>query len=208
MATAKNDRNPLVISIMEQLVFGTSNNNKFKELQAIIPKSIELKRMQDFGLTDELPETSSTIPANAMEKAQALYDSLKTNVFAEDTGLEVDALNGEPGVYTARYGGPERSAEKNMNLLLKKLQDESNRSAQFRTVIAMFWNGKPHSFEGIVRGEIGFHKAGTGGFGYDPIFIPKGYSKSFAQLDESIKNEISHRARAVTQMINFLTSQK
>jgi XTP/dITP diphosphohydrolase len=191
---------------MNQLVFGTSNIHKFEELQAIIPKSIILKSMEDFGLNEELPETHSTIPGNAMEKAQALHDRLNTNVFAEDTGLEVDALNGDPGVFTARYAGPERSAKKNMDLLLENLKTKSDRSAQFRTVIAMFWKNRPYTFEGIVRGTIADKELGNGGFGYDPVFIPEGFSKTFAQLDESIKNEISHRARAVKKMIEFLAA--
>jgi len=193
---------------MTKLVFGTSNENKLKELKAIIPDFVELQSMQEFGIRTDLPETSSTIPANAMQKAKALYDMLKMNVFAEDTGLEVDALNGEPGVYTARYAGPQRNPDANMDLILKKLKSESNRAAQFRTVIGMFWNGKSYTFEGIVRGRIVHKKSGNGGFGYDPIFVPEGYTKTFAQLEESIKNKISHRALAVTEMISFLQSRR
>src|SRR6056297_1246663 len=189
---------------MSRLVFGTSNPNKLKELRALTPPSIELVSMLDLGISDELPETQDTIPGNALQKVEALYEKVKMNAFAEDTGLEVDALYGAPGVYTARYAGPEKSAEANMHLLLQNLKDIENRSAQFRTVIGMVWEGKKFTFEGIVRGEIAKEKSGDGGFGYDPIFIPEGYDQTFAQLDSSIKNEISHRGRAVRKMLAFL----
>lgn len=189
---------------MSRLVFGTSNSNKLKELRALTPPSIELISMLDLGISDELPETQDTIPGNALQKVEALYEKVKMNAFAEDTGLEVDALLGAPGVYTARYAGPEKSAEANMHLLLQNLKDIENRNAQFRTVIGMIWEGEKYTFEGIVRGEIAKEKSGDGGFGYDPIFIPEGYNQTFAQLDSSIKNEISHRGRAVRKMLAFL----
>ena len=189
---------------MPQLVFGTSNINKLKELKELVPASIQLQSMGDLGISGDLPETRDTIPGNALQKAEALYEQVKTNAFAEDTGLEVDALNGAPGVYTARYAGPERSAAANMDFLLKNLVEKEDRSAQFRTVIALFWEGETYTFEGIVRGRIASEKAGKGGFGYDPIFIPEGYEKTFAELPSSVKNTISHRARAVAKMVSFL----
>lgn len=189
---------------MPKLVFGTSNPNKLIELRALTPESIQLVSMAELGITDDLPETQDTIPGNAIQKVDALYQQIQTNAFAEDTGLEVDALDGAPGVYTARYAGPERSAEANMDLLLRKLKDKENRGAQFRTVIAMIWTGATHTFEGIVRGKIAEEKSGDGGFGYDPIFIPEGYDQTFAHLSSAIKNEISHRGRAVQKMLAFL----
>lgn len=192
---------------MPKLVFGTSNPNKLVELRALTPESIQLVSMAELGITDDLPETQDTIPGNAIQKVDALYKQIQTNAFAEDTGLEVDALDGAPGVYTARYAGPERSAEANMDLLLRNLKDKENRGAQFRTVIAMIWAGETHTFEGIVRGKIAEEKSGDGGFGYDPIFIPEGYDQTFAQLSSAIKNEISHRGRAVQKMLAFLEEQ-
>jgi XTP/dITP diphosphohydrolase len=189
---------------MPKLVFGTSNPNKLVELRALTPESIQLVSMAELGITDDLPETQDTIPGNAIQKVDALYQQIQTNAFAEDTGLEVDALDGAPGVYTARYAGPERSAEANMDLLLRNLKDKENRGAQFRTVIAMIWAGETHTFEGIVRGKIAEEKSGDGGFGYDPIFIPEGYDQTFAQLSSAIKNKISHRGRAVQKMLAFL----
>lgn len=192
---------------MPKLVFGTSNPNKLIELCALTPESIQLVSMAELGITDDLPETQDTIPGNAIQKVDALYKQIQTNAFAEDTGLEVDALDGAPGVYTARYAGPERSAEANMDLLLRNLKDKENRGAQFRTVIAMIWAGQTHTFEGIVRGKIAEEKSGDGGFGYDPIFIPEGYDQTFAQLSSAIKNKISHRGRAVQKMLAFLEEQ-
>lgn len=192
---------------MPKLVFGTSNPNKLIELRALTPESIQLVSMAELAITDDLPETQDTIPGNAIQKVDALYKQIQTNAFAEDTGLEVDALDGAPGVYTARYAGPERSAEANMDLLLRNLKDKENRGAQFRTVIAMIWAGETHTFEGIVRGKIAEEKSGDGGFGYDPIFIPEGYDQTFAQLSSAIKNEISHRGRAVQKMLAFLEEQ-
>lgn len=189
---------------MPKLVFGTSNPNKLIELRALTPESIQLVSMAELGITDDLPETQDTIPGNAIQKVDALYQQIQTNAFAEDTGLEVDALDGAPGVYTARYAGPERSAEANMDLLLRNLKDKENRGAQFRTVIAMIWAGETYTFEGIVRGKIAEEKSGDGGFGYDPIFIPEGYDQTFAQLSSAIKNKISHRGRAVQKMLAFL----
>jgi XTP/dITP diphosphohydrolase len=189
---------------MPKLVFGTSNPNKLVELRALTPESIQLVSMAELGITDDLPETQDTIQGNAIQKVDALYKQIQTNAFAEDTGLEVDALDGAPGVYTARYAGPERSPEANMDLLLRNLKDKENRGAQFRTVIAMIWAGETHTFEGIVRGKIAEEKSGDGGFGYDPIFIPEGYDQTFAQLSSAIKNEISHRGRAVQKMLAFL----
>lgn len=189
---------------MIKLVFGTSNQNKLEEIRDLIPNFIDLLSLEELGIDSELPETRDTIKGNAIQKVEALYDMIEMNSFAEDTGLEVDALDGAPGVYTARYAGEEKDASANMERLLKNLRNKRDRSAQFRTVIAMIWDKKTHVFEGVVRGRIALEKAGEGGFGYDPIFIPKGYERTFAELPTAIKQNISHRARALQKMIRFL----
>jgi len=196
---------------MIKLVFGTSNENKLKEIRKLVPNSIQLLSMAELGIHGELPETRETIKENAIQKAEALYDEVKVNSFAEDTGLEVDALDGAPGVYTARYAGNRKDSSANMELLLENLKNKSDKGAQFRTNIALIWNKETYVFEGIVRGKIACEKRGEGGFGYDPIFIPDGHEKTFAELPSKIKQNISHRARAFQKMMAFLdekTEQK
>ncbi len=190
---------------MIELVFATGNSYKIKEVYEILGDSFQIKGLKDIGCTEEIPETQGTIQGNAIQKAQYVFDHYGgLNCFSEDTGLEVYAINNEPGVDTAYYAGPQRDANDNMNLLLQKLADKDDRKARFRTVIALILNGNLHTFEGIVEGEISLEKKGNGGFGYDPIFIPEGYEQSFGELPSSVKNEISHRGRAVAKLVDFL----
>lgn len=164
--------------------------------------------MKDFGIHVELPETGLTIEENAIQKAREFYRLCGQDCFSEDSGLEVEALNGEPGVHTAMYAGPQRDALDNMHLLLKNLEGKSNRDAQFRTVIALIFKGELQLFEGVVRGKIAIQKSGTTGFGYDPLIIPEGYDHTFADLPESVKTSISHRTNAVKKMLDYLSPYK
>jgi len=189
-----------------KLVFATHNSNKAKEIQSLLPDDFQILTLTQINCVDEIPETSETLEGNSLLKAQFVSDNYNLNCFADDTGLEIDALNGRPGVYSARYAGEEKNAEANMNLVLSELENESNRKAQFRTVITLILNEKTILFEGIVTGEISTEKRGTDGFGYDPIFIPKGQSKTFAEMTLAEKNQQSHRARAFEKMIDFLKS--
>lgn len=190
-----------------KLILASSNLHKIKEINELTADlNIEILSKDSIGCSEDIPETGETLQENAILKAEYVHHKFNVNCFAEDTGLEVDALNGKPGVHTARYAGEDRSDEKNMQKLLKKLIGKTQRAAQFRTVIALVLDGSFFTFEGIVRGQIAYDKKGTKGFGYDPIFIPDGYDKSFAELDSSIKNKISHRGKAVKQLIHFLKS--
>jgi XTP/dITP diphosphohydrolase len=191
---------------MKELLFGTGNANKVSEIQGMVPDTIRIVSMRDKRLETELPETRDTIQGNAVQKVEALFEMCPMNGFSEDTGLEVFALNGSPGVHTARYAGEEKDPQKNMELLLDRLEGVSDRSAQFRTVIALIWQEELHTFEGIVKGTISKEIRGSGGFGYDPLFIPKGYQKTFAELPITIKKDISHRSRAFQKMLAFLNS--
>ncbi len=189
-----------------RLVFATGNPNKIKEVSEIlsINSSFQIIPMSELDLVEDIPETSSTIEGNALQKVRYLHDRYQVNCFAEDTGLEIESLNGEPGVFSARYAGEEKNAEANMQLVLKKLSSKNNRKARFRTVIALIINDKEYTFEGIIEGKIDHKKSGKGGFGYDPIFIPNGYNQSFGVLDASIKNKISHRGKAMAKLVAFL----
>lgn len=187
-----------------QLVFASNNKNKIQEIQQLLPSNIKILSLEDIGCQEEIPETADTIEGNAILKANYVTEKYGYNCFADDTGLEVEALNGAPGVYSARYAGEQRNADDNMNKLLDALSDKGNRKAQFKTVIALNLNGEQHLFTGIARGEITLEKTGNQGFGYDPIFQPEGYSKTFAELSLETKNEISHRGKATQQLINFL----
>jgi XTP/dITP diphosphohydrolase len=187
-----------------KLVFATHNSNKAKEIQSLLPNDFQILTLTQINCIDEIPETSETLEGNSLLKAHFVSDNFNLNCFADDTGLEIDALNGSPGVYSARYAGEEKNAEANMNLVLSELRNESNREAQFRTVITLILNDKTHVFEGIVRGEISNEKRGAEGFGYDPVFIPEGQTKTFAEMTLAEKNQQSHRARAFEKMINFL----
>jgi len=186
-----------------QLVFATHNNNKLKEVQALFPKEIELLSLKDIGCLDEIPETATDLEGNAIIKANFVTENYGYPCFADDTGLLVDALDGAPGVYSARYAGDQKSSDDNMDKLMLQLAKQSNRSAHFKTVIALNLNNESFLFTGIVQGEITHQKKGDGGFGYDPIFKPKGYDKTFAELPLSVKNGISHRALATEQLLAF-----
>lgn len=188
-----------------RIVFATNNSHKLDEIRNILGSSFEVMSLNELGCHDDIPETGTTLEENARQKAQYIYDKYHCNVFADDTGLEVNALGGEPGVYSARYAGGEgHDSEANMTKLLKNLEGETNRKAQFCTVIALILDGKTSLFDGIVEGEIIKERRGGEGFGYDPIFQPEGYDKTFAELGNDIKNTISHRARAVAKLAAFL----
>jgi len=187
-----------------QLVFATNNLNKIKEVQALIPKHIKLLSLKDIGCLEEIPETQSTIEGNAIQKAEYIQTNYGYACFADDTGLEVKALNGEPGVHSARYAGEQRNAEDNMNKLLKSLENKNDRTAEFKTVIALHLNNKLEIFAGICEGEIISAKQGENGFGYDPIFKPFGYDQTFAEMDLALKNKISHRGKAVMTLVKYL----
>jgi XTP/dITP diphosphohydrolase len=187
-----------------QLVFASNNKNKIKEIQQILPQSITILSLEDIGCHEEIPETSNTIEGNAILKANYVTQKYGYNCFADDTGLEVEVLNGEPGVYSARYAGEQCDSSDNMNKLLDALRGKDNRKAHFKTVIALNSDGKQHLFTGIARGKITLEKSGEYGFGYDPIFQPEDHQKTFAEMDSALKNTISHRAIATRQLISFL----
>ena len=187
-----------------KIVFATNNHHKLSEIRQILGDRVEVLSLQDIGCDVDIPETGKTLEENALQKAQYVFEHYHTDVFADDTGLEVEALNGAPGVYSARYAGEGHDSEANMSKLLKKLSNNDNRKARFRTVIALIQQGNVHKFEGIVNGQIIRERRGGEGFGYDPIFQPDGYDKTFAELGLDIKNTISHRARAVAKLRAFL----
>jgi XTP/dITP diphosphohydrolase len=187
-----------------KLCMATNNAHKIEEIKPLVPESVGLLSLDEVGCREELPETGDTLEANSRQKAQYVWDHYGVNCFADDSGLEVEALRGEPGVDSAHYAGPERDARANMELLLRKLEGEENRRAQFRTSITLILDGEAYQFEGVVRGAILGAPRGTGGFGYDPLFVPDGYAQTFAEMDLSEKNRISHRARAVESLIRFL----
>ncbi len=191
------------------LILASHNPHKVEEINKMIPPNwnLEINSLKDIGFFDEIEETADTLEGNAFIKSNYIYKKLDCNVFSEDTGLEVEALDGAPGVYTARYGGPEKNADKNMNKLLSELSGKSNRRARFRTIISIIWEGVENQFEGIVEGTIATQRQGNGGFGYDPIFIPNGFNKSFAELSAEIKNGMSHRARATEKLFDFLAKK-
>lgn len=189
-----------------KIVFATNNQNKVIEVQALLPDSIQLLSLKDIECFEEIPETQKTITGNALQKANYIYDNYGYACFADDTGLEVAVLNGEPGIYSARYAGPEKSAENNMNKLLQELLGKKKRSAHFKTVIALVGISGVETFEGICNGVITLEKNGDKGFGYDPIFKPNGYQETFAQMPLDIKNSIGHRGKAVQQLITYLNT--
>lgn len=189
------------------LLFATGNANKLKEVREMLEETYQISGLQDLGITEDIPEEENTLEGNALAKARYLFQRTGLSCFAEDTGLEIDALNGEPGVYTARYAGPEKDDQANMSLVLTKLNGQLNRAAQFRTVIALILNGQEYLFEGIARGKIGEKPKGFHGFGYDPLFYPTGFSQTFAEMESTVKHEISHRGKAIRKLIDFLRSQ-
>lgn len=191
-----------------KICFATNNQKKIEEVKAALGNDVEILSLQEIGCYEELPETGDTLEHNAFQKAQYVKDHYRVDCFADDTGLEVDALEGEPGVYSGRYAGEPRSDERNIDLLLKNLGESSNRTARFKTVIALLIGDEKYKFEGIAEGEILKVRIGSGGFGYDPIFKPNGFSKTFAELNMEEKNAISHRGKAVKGLINFLNQTK
>ena len=187
-----------------KLVFASNNKNKIQEIQALVPNIIQIVSLEEIGCIEDIPETADTIEGNAILKANYVTEKYGFDCFADDTGLEVDALNGAPGVYSARYAGEQKDANDNMDKLLSELKDKSNRKANFKTVIALNLNGKQNLFTGIINGKIIKEKIGTNGFGYDPIFVADGFDKTFAELSMEEKSTISHRGIAVKELILFL----
>jgi XTP/dITP diphosphohydrolase len=187
-----------------KLVFATNNLNKLSEIRFLVPTGIEILSLKDINCNEELPETNPTLQENALQKAKYVFDNYGFNCFADDTGLEIDALGSEPGVYSARYAGEYCSAEDNMKKVLDKLEGEKERSAKFRTVIALIIDGEETLFEGECKGNMSNTKSGVEGFGYDPIFTPEGYDLTFAEMNKDEKGKISHRGKAVKKLVGFL----
>lgn len=187
-----------------ELIIASQNQNKLVEFKKILGDKINLFSLSDIGLNQEIPENEKTIKKNAMFKAKFVNTQTGKNVFADDTGLEIDSLNGEPGVYSARYSGVERNSEKNIELVLTKLKNKSNRNSRFKTIISLIIDGKSVNFEGVVEGKITEEKRGSNGFGYDPIFQPNGYASTFGEMSLKEKNKISHRSIAINKMVQYL----
>lgn len=189
---------------MKKIVFATNNAHKLQEVSEILEDKIQIMNLKDIHCDEEIPETSDTIEGNAYQKANYIYEHYHVDCFADDTGLEVEALNGAPGVYSARYAGPQHNSKDNIRKLLTDMQYIENRNAQFRTAIVLILDGKIHLFEGTIKGTIIRSERGSGGFGYDSVFVPDGFEKTFAELGEEIKNKISHRAIATKKLVKFL----
>ena len=188
---------------VKKIVFATGNPNKLKEIKSAI-NSFEIVGLKDLGITEEIPETGDTLKKNALQKAKYVYDKTGLDCFSDDTGLEIEAINNRPGVYSAMYAGSDCNAEDNMRKVLEELGETTNRTAQFKTIISLILQGKEYFFEGVVKGDILKDKTGKGGFGYDPIFRPVVYKESFAEMSIAQKNEISHRGLAVKKLVKFL----
>ena len=191
---------------MNKLVFATNNSHKLYEVQQTLKNKFEVLKLSDLNFTEDIPETQSTIEGNASQKSHFIFDRFKVDCFADDTGLEIDALDGAPGVYSARYAGDSPTFEDNMNKVLELLHGQENRTACFRTVISLILGGKEYLFEGRVDGQILTEKRGLSGFGYDPIFQPHGYDQTFAEMPIKLKNQISHRGKAVKKLVEFVKS--
>jgi len=189
------------------LIFATHNNHKALEVRFILQNRFDIITLNEAGITEEIPEPHNTLEENALEKSKTIFRITKKNCFSEDTGLEVESLNGEPGVKTARYAGPAKDSKKNIEKILEQLTNVENRKAQFRTVISLILEGKEYMFEGICKGTIAPNEQGKTGFGYDPIFIPEGSKFTFAEMTEEEKNHVSHRRKAMDKLIKFLTTQ-
>jgi len=189
---------------MKQLCFATNNRHKLAEVSQLLEGQYQLLTLEDIGCTVELPEEQDTLEGNSRQKAEYVWQHFRISCFADDTGLEVEALSGAPGVYSARFAGPQRSDSDNINLLLQRLKGQENRKARFRTSITLILDGQEYQFEGIVEGHITQAWAGDKGFGYDPVFVPDNYNKTFAQMTAQEKNAISHRGRAVQKLVDFL----
>jgi XTP/dITP diphosphohydrolase len=192
---------------MMQLIFATNNQHKVKEIKSSLPETINVISLKEAGIEIDIPEPFETLEENAKEKGRTIFELTNQNCFSEDTGLEVHALNGAPGVHSARYAGPGNSSEKNIQKLLTELGDATNRKAQFRTVIFLVWNNKEYYFEGICSGTVTSSPIGSSGFGYDAIFIPDGSSKSFGEMSMTEKNVWSHRQKAMSKLVTFLNQQ-
>jgi XTP/dITP diphosphohydrolase len=193
---------------MIELVFATNNRHKLNELSKLAGDKFHLLSLEDINCFDDIPETADTLEGNAAIKAQYIWEKFEINCFADDTGLEVDALNGQPGVYSARYAGEDQDSEANLSKVLKELRGNTNRKARFRTVICLIFEGNEYFFEGIVNGNLLTERQGKEGFGYDPIFVPIGYDNTFAEMDMTVKNSISHRGIATEKLVAFLKSYK
>jgi len=189
---------------MKKIVFATGNLNKIEEVRKILGEHFEIVSLKDIGFLDDIPETGDTLEENASRKSHYVFERFHIDCFADDTGLEVDALNGAPGVYSARYAGEHVTYDDNVNKLLVELNGVKNRTARFRTVISLILDGKEYFFDGTVEGHIIDHKRGSGGFGYDPVFVPDGFDKTFSEMEPETKNAISHRGRAVRKFVEFL----
>ena len=187
-----------------ELIIASQNQNKLVEFKKILGDKINLFSLSDIGLNQEIPENEKTIKKNAMFKAKFVNTQTGKNVFADDTGLEIDSLNGEPGVYSARYSGVDRNSDKNIELVLRKLKNKANRNSRFKTIISLIIDGRSVNFEGVVEGKITEEKRGSNGFGYDPIFQPNGYSSTFGEMSLKEKNKISHRSIAINKMVQYL----
>lgn len=187
-----------------KLVFASNNKHKIQEIKQLLPETFEIVSLEDIGCFEDIPETADTIEGNAILKADYVTQNYGLPCFADDSGLEVEALNGQPGVFSARYAGEQKNDEDNIQKLLTELQNHSNRKAQFKTVIALNLNGEQHLFTGIIKGQIISEKRGTNGFGYDPVFVAENSDKTFAELSSEEKNKVSHRAKAVKELIGFI----
>ncbi|WP_321334024.1 non-canonical purine NTP diphosphatase [uncultured Bacteroides sp.] len=190
----------------KKLVFATNNLHKLEEVLLILGDKVDLLSLKDIHCDTDIPETADTLEGNALLKAEYVYNNYVMNCFGDDTGLEIEALNNEPGVYSARYAGEDKNSEANMQKVLRLLEGKENRKAQFRTAISLILDGKQYLFEGIIKGKIIREKRGEAGFGYDPIFVPEGYDQTFAELGTNVKNQISHRAQAINKLCEFLRS--
>lgn len=187
-----------------EIIFATNNRHKVEEVSAMLGAEYSLRTLREQGIVEEVPEEQPTIEGNALQKARYVYGRTGKDCFADDTGLEVEALGGEPGVRSARYATQGHDFEANMRLLLERMRGKENRRARFRTVVALILGGREYTFEGIVEGRIAESPTGAGGFGYDPVFVPEGYSESFAEMSPEMKNSISHRGRAIAKLASFL----
>ncbi|MBS3770521.1 MAG: non-canonical purine NTP diphosphatase [Bacteroidales bacterium] len=188
-----------------ELIFATNNPHKSREIQALVPEKITILSLKDINFQGDIPENQATLEGNAREKACYIYEGYGKNCFADDTGLEIDALNGEPGVYSARYAGADKDPQANMDKVLKELEGIPDRRARFRCVISLIIDGEEKQFEGVVNGQILQEKRGSEGFGYDPIFLPAGYDKTFAEMPLELKNKISHRSQAINKLADYLS---
>lgn len=192
---------------MRKIVFATNNKHKLIEIQSILKDRFDVLSLSDIGYNEDIPETGNTLSENASQKSHTIFKRFNIDCFSDDTGLDIDALNGEPGVYSARYAGEDASYDDNVNMVLQKLDRKENRKAAFRTVISLILNGVEHQFEGIVPGQITNEKNGSGGFGYDPVFKPDGFDITFAEMSSEVKNKISHRGKAMEKLVVFLNNQ-